>query len=464
MDISINSILNVDKPMRKKEIIPAYRILIIIVLSIISVRCQQLNENFEINKNGIAIELLNELNNDFSLWYPLSLDTVYGGFFSDINYKWELQGKQNKMIVTQARHVWSASNAFLFNEDRRFIKIASHGFTFLKNKMWDNEFGGFYELVNRKGEPLKDKDRIIKTAYGNSFAIYGLAAYYKASGDTKALDLAKQTFQWLEDHSFDPVSGGYFQYISCEGEPIKEGYNNTPPKDQNSSIHLLESFTELYGVWKNELLKERLSSLLLLIRDKITTSKGYMNLFFDKDWVHISYRDSSEAIRNQNYYFDHVSFGHDIETAYLLLEASEVLSAEDDSITLRRAKQMVNHTLENGWDDILGGIYDGGYYFDDEEHPAIVKDTKEWWSQAEAMNSLLLMSDLFPDEKQNYLEKFYRQWTYIKTYLVDNENGGWYWSGIDKEPNDQYNPKSSIWKANYHTSRALINCIKRLEK
>ena len=79
------------------------------------------------------------------------------------------------------------------------------------------------------------------------------------------------------------------------------------------------------------------------------------------------------------------------------------------------------------------------------------------------MNSLLMMSKIFPEDKHNYYEMFYKQWHYIKTYLIDNKNGGWYWGGIDKEPNVNTYPKASIWKADYHTSRALINCITRLK-
>lgn len=450
--------------MKKIRTIPFFcPLLLISFFPLMEISCQIQSDNLETDKNSISIELMSELNRDFSLWYPLSIDTVYGGFFSDIDYKWKLDGTQNKMIVTQARHIWSTSNASIsYPKDRKLLKIAEHGFLFLKNFMWDKKYRGFYELVDREGKPIKDNGRLIKTAYGNSFAIYGLARYYEASGDTAALNLAKQTFYWLENHSYDSKYGGYFQYVSREGKPFREGYKNTPPKDQNSSIHLLECLTSLYKVWKDELVKDRLSSLLILIRDKITTEKGYLNLFFTQDWVPVSYRDSSEKVRKQNYYFDHVSFGHDIETAYLMLETSEVLGIEHDTITLMKAKKMVDHTAKNGWDKKHGGIYDGGYYYNDDEYPVIIKHTKEWWAQVEAMNSFLMMADLFPDDSLYYYDMFCRQWNFIKRYLIDEINGGWYWGGKDEVPKIIYSPKGSIWKANYHTSRGLINCINRL--
>jgi len=417
----------------------------------------------KLRKDTIRVEMQRVLDRGFELWYPLSIDTLDGGFYSDINYKWELEGRQDKMIVTQARHVWATANAAMFyQKDNDLRTIAAHGVDFLKNKMWDREFGGFYNLVDRRGEPLRAGGEIVKQAYGNAFAIYGLAAYFRASGDTSALSLAQETFRWLEQHSYDAQYGGYFQFLSREGVPFTEGYRGAPPKDQNSTIHLLEAFTELYRVWPDQELKERLQSLLRIVRDAITTDKGFMVLFFRRDWTPITFRDSSAAVRERNYELDHVSFGHDIETAYLMLEASEALGIQKDATTLRIAKKMVDHTLAYGWDQERGGIFDGGYYFRGEDRPTIVRRTKEWWSQIEAFNSLLMMSELFPEEEQRYFDAFCAQWEYCKKYLIDNEHGGWYWGGVDIVPNNRTFPKGTIWKGNYHTSRGLINCIRRL--
>jgi len=417
----------------------------------------------ETDKRAISVEMRHVLDDEINKWYPLSIDSVDGGFFSDIDYKWELDGRQDKMIVTQARHVWSASNAAMFYQNESTLRdVAAHGVRFLKTKMWDQGFGGFYNLVDRQGAPILEGGEIIKQAYGNAFAIYGLAAYYRASGDTNALNLAKEAFRWLEKHNYDPEHGGYFQFMSRDGTPFREGYRGVPPKDQNSTIHLLESFTELYNVWRDSSVKERLHSLLQIVRDTVTTDKGYMVLFFNRDWTPISYRDSSMGVRERNYEFDHVSFGHDVETAYLMLEASDALGIKNDTTTLRVAKKMVDHALANGWDKERGGIYDGGYYFKGNDKPKIVRNTKEWWSQVEALNSFLMMSDLFPNDEHRYYEKFCIQWHYCKKHVIDNEHGGWYWGGTDIVPNNKHSVKGSIWKGNYHTSRGLINCINRL--
>src|SRR5690606_30834093 len=139
-----------------------------------------------------------------------------------------------------------------------------------------------------------------------------------------------KTFEWLENHAYDPVYGGYFNYLERDGTPLKNGINGKPPKGQNSSIHILEAFTELYHICPNPMVGVRLAEMLELIRDEIRIEHGYLTLFANADWSPISYRDSSKSVRNDNYDVDHVSFGHYVETAFLLLEASEALAIDDD--------------------------------------------------------------------------------------------------------------------------------------
>jgi mannobiose 2-epimerase len=414
---------------------------------------------------SMRTELLNK-------WYPQSVDSMYGGFITTWTYDFKPTGTQDKFIVTQARHTWTTSKASEFYPDvAYYLPCAAQGFRFLRDVMWDSTYGGFYSLVSRDG---KDKSNAygadrssLKDAYGNAFAIYALAAYYKASGDTAALNLAKKAFGWLEQHSHDPKYKGYFQHLQRNGTPVVREAN-TPSasdigyKDQNSSIHLLEAFTELYSVWKDPLVRERLTEMLYLIRDRITTRKGYLQLFFKPNWRPVSFRDSTEAAILRHRYLDHVSFGHDVETAYLMLEASDVAGLKNDIETLPVAKRMVDHALQNGWDDKLGGFYDEGYYFKGKSKITIIKDSKNWWAQAEGMNTLLLMADRFPNDPMHYYDRFKQIWNYIQTYLIDHEHGDWYEEGLDKEPQRKTALKGHIWKATYHQSRALMNCITRL--
>ncbi len=403
-------------------------------------------------------------------WYPKTIDTVNGGFWSDFDYKWDKEGQQNKMLVSQARHIWTASELALYYGDDNYEEIAAHGYRFLRDEMWDTENGGFYTLLGIDGDSLQVLSTG-KSSYGNAFAIYGLANYFQVSGDTAALDLAKKTFYWLEENAHDSVYGGYFDVLQQDGSwmlDVKENdkdYDNfirKDWKDQNSSIHILEAFTGLYEVWPDPLLKKRLEELLLLVRDTITTEKGYLTLHLQRDWTPVSLRDSSQTYRKEHFYLDHVSFGHDVETGFLMLEASHVLGRKNDTLTAQKAQKMIDHALDWGWDEQNGGFYDGGYYWDASGKRTIENKAKVWWSEAEGLNSLLLMAQLHPAEKQ-YENLFVKQWQYIDRYLVDHTHGGWYPEGLDTAPEAVNDAKAQIWKANYHNIRALINVITMLK-
>ncbi|MBS1668659.1 MAG: AGE family epimerase/isomerase [Bacteroidetes bacterium] len=418
-----------------------------------------------IDRNGIAREMRYAAKQELlDKYYPRNIDTLYGGYLSTFTYDFQPTGEQDKMIVTQSRHMWTTAKASEFYKDTNYVAMSRHGFYFLRDKMWDKEFGGFYNLVTRQGQPITN----IKQAYGNAFAIYGLAAYYKCSGDTTALDLAKKAFRWLEKHSHDPKYKGYYQYLERDGEPIqrtveKSGSDDIGYKDQNSSIHILEALTELYEVWPNPLVKERLNEMLILIRDKIVNPKGYLELYFTPKWKHVSYRDSSEAVILNHRYIDHVSFGHDVETAYLMLEASKALGIKADRVTRSMGKHMVDHALKNGWDKELGGFYDEGYYFKYKPRVTIILESKNWWAQAEGLNTLLMLADEYPNDKMDYYQHFTKLWQYVQTYLIDHEHGDWYEGGLDKEPQRKTALKAQIWKGTYHNFRSLSNCIKRIE-
>ncbi len=428
------------------------------------------SDNIDPNRKIIAEEMHGALTeNLLDVWYPAVIDSVYGGFLSDFTYDWKADGPQDKMLVTQTRHVWTASVASMFLEDDYLAEIADHGFSFLKDKMLDKEHGGFYMQCNRQGEPSATGAGQGMVPYGNAFAIYALSSYYRLSGNEKALDLAKKTFLWLDSTCYDPVHKGYFNNMMWrEGTMTMEGRGAMPSrvvrtdrKGQNTSLHIMEAFAELYTVWPDSLLRERLTEMLHLMRDKFTTEKGYLVLYMERDWTPVSYKDSSEAVQKNNHFQDHVSFGHDIEAGYLMLEASHVLGIEHDEKTLEIAKKMVDHTLDKGWDHENGGVYYEGYYYDESDSITIINNIKEWWVQAEAMNSLLLMSDLFPEEVK-YKQAFEKQWEYIKTYMIDHEHGGWYTRGLDISPRAEQAPKASPWKGNYHNARTLMNCISML--
>jgi cellobiose epimerase len=398
-------------------------------------------------------------------WYPRSIDSIEGGYYTEFKSDWKKSKDQPKMIVTQSRLIWTSSQAALFYHDSSYIKYARHGVEFLKNKMWDKKYGGFstYYLKNDIGDSYGYDNS--KQAYGNAFAIYGLSAYYMATRDTATLELAKKCFYWLENHSHDNTYEGYIDRLTENGSWFRSK-NVTQRsdsdffilKDYNSSIHLLEAFTSLYKVWPDSLLKLRLSEMLRIVRDTIVGEKGYENLYFTPQWKLISNQNSDEETIRKKSFLDHISFGHDVETAFLILEASHALNLKDDTLSLRIAKKLVDQSLAHGFDQIVGGFYDEGYCFKNKKEWAILSKNAQWWVQAEGLNALLLMSKIFPQDKK-YYEAFLKQWNYIDNYLIDKINGEWYFNGLNTNPGAKDDNKGTIWKVNYHNGRALMNCI-----
>ncbi|NQT26837.1 AGE family epimerase/isomerase [candidate division KSB1 bacterium] len=401
-------------------------------------------------------------------WYPLSIDKEDGGFLPTFSYDWQPIGNQDKGIVPQARHTWTCSKvALLYPEDNRFKEGAETGYTFLKEALWDSVHGGFYDHVTKEGK-CTGGDDTRKLTYGNAFGIYALAAYFELTGDQEVLEFAQDAFHWIEDHAYDPQFGGYFQNLTRDGTPVHLTVSDTKEsaraslKDYNSSIHILEAYTALYEVWPDSLLQSRLVNFFILLRDRMITSDGYLMLYFQPDWTPLSFRDSTESTQRKNLFVDHITFGHDIETAYLLYETAHALGMEKDERTLRVIKALTDHAINYGWDQEHGGLFEAGYYFHGQSIPEITNEDKTWWVQAETLNALLLLSHLYPEEDL-YHEYFLKQWAYIKEYLIDWEHGGWYTSGLDARPKAKNRPKGHTWKTTYHNVRALMNCIQWLK-
>lgn len=413
-------------------------------------------------------EILEELEASFerdliSVWYPKAIDEDFGGYKTGLGSDWAPTKETDKYLVGQARHIWVLARLAAFKEDETFLHQAQHGFRFLVDAMWDEENGGFYEAVTQEGEPIP---KFGKSAYGMSFSIYALAALYKESGDEVVLEYAKKAFAWLESHSWDSENEGYVDDLDLEGQWISKRIDGIDTvglgaKDYNSSIHILECFTVLYSVWPDETLRLRLEQMLAVVRDRFVQDPAYLHLIFNRNWEKISFRTLGRDAVIAGRFFDHVSWGHDVETAFLMLEAAEALNGEVDEKTALKAKALVDHALETGWDAELGSLFEGGYYFEDNEAPEVIMPQKVWWIAAESLNANLLMSQLYPDQPK-YFEAFVAQWTYIKDYLLDPESSGWLATGLDSDPDAFLQPKASRWKASYHDTRAYLNCIEML--
>jgi mannobiose 2-epimerase len=390
-------------------------------------------------------------------WFPRTVDEQNGGFRSDFGRDWKPgPASSGKFSVFQGRMTWISAQVAMRRPElkQQYLPYVRHGIEFLSNVMWDKEHGGFFWGLDDKGQ-ISPAFTDGKHLYGIAFCIYGAAAAFDATKDPRALDLAQRGFRWSDEHAHDASNGGYFEWLSREGKPAqadpdassvrKPGPNPFPPgyKSMNTHIHLLEAFAQLYEVWKDDTLRQRLEELLHIVRDKIAVEPGVMNLYFTDDWRAIP---------------DHDSYGHDVEAGYLMLEAEDALGVPHDPRTERMAKMFVDHALAYGWDENLGGFYRDGTTFGETEDKQ-----KEWWVEFEGLNALLMMHDKYDNGSDKYFRAFQHQWHFIRDYQIDPEfHGVFEMIGPDGKPT---NPgKGRIWKAAYHDGRALLNVTEHLRK
>ena len=391
-------------------------------------------------------------------WYPRSVDKERGGFIQDYAEDWSEKRDGNKTLVYQSRLTWMAAQVALSYPEKakEYIAYSNHGLDFLADKMWDKTNGGLYWSVDATGKPTNEHNGE-KHVYGISFALYAASVNYKATKNPKALELAQRTFDWLEKYACDGGQNGYFEALNAKGEHYPEYGGDRLEKDligtaygyrsMNTHIHLLESFTAFYEVAPTAVRKFRLHAIYDLVHDKICFSRGRsgMHLYFDEKFQPMPDLDS---------------YGHDLETAYLLRDAAAMLdlppSTERDSV----AFNLVFNARSSGWDQAHGGFYNEGTF-----RKPIDKE-KVWWVQAEALNALLMMATenpLLPVQKE-YSNLFLREWGFIRDWQIDNKNGGWIsYLEADGTPKP-HQMKSDQWKDPYHQGRALINVIERLKK
>ncbi|HXR20616.1 MAG TPA: AGE family epimerase/isomerase [Steroidobacteraceae bacterium] len=412
-------------------------------------------------RSTLRNEIELELHRLAAVWFPRSVDRQHGGFLCNFNYRWRLRGSQEKMLEYQARQTIAAARAAAHSPQLAFLhETASHGFRYLKQRMWDQSLGGWYRCLNQSGDPLEGAT---KHGHGTAYAISACVACYDTTGDPECLELAKLAFSWLEQHAHDAKHGGYFVFYGREGQPIlstDQGHRpagdnrdaiGTPIgcKDANTTSDLLKSFADLYRVWPDPLLRQRLEEVLCIVRDRLVVAPGLMHMYAHSDWTPLP---------------DVVRYGQILRTAIILLSASESLFGTLDSMTERIAKSMIDTMLRIAWDRDQGGFHLAGSSFGPlylEDTVVFVRD-KVWWAQADGLRALSAMARLHPDDRIEYASQFVRLWQYVKKYVIDAKRGGWLAAGLDTNPQARRGPKATVWKDSSHEIEALLDSLRLL--
>jgi mannobiose 2-epimerase len=384
--------------------------------------------------------------NILSFWLKKSIDRANGGYTINFGPRGEAKGPGVKMIVSQSRTVWLFARAARANYcGKECLDAADHGYRFLREKMWDQQNGGFYWEVDATGN---QKQRTGKHLYGQSFGLYAISEYALASKRKDVLDFAVKFFNLLEEKSHDAKYGGYREFFNADWTEAKEErpyLGGTPGlKLMNTHLHLLEAMTTFYRASKLPLARERLIELINIQSNAVVRKTlGACTDKYDRDWTP---RLEGEFAR--------VSYGHDLENIWLLMDACDAVGISNYPL-LDLYRTLFDYSERYGYDAQMGGFYDSGWF----NKPAD-RLTKVWWVEAEAVVSALYLYRFTGDRK--YLSVFEKTYDFIDKYLTDWENGEWHASvNPDGKPQGD---KAQPWKAGYHNGRAMIESLQILKQ
>ena len=407
-------------------------------------------------KNEVENHLLNEL---LPFWTSRMKDEVNGGFLTHFDKDGLDTGEDEKSLIAQTRCIYSISSAHRAGYgEGKLADLARHGVDFLIDKMWDQQHGGFFWMMNRKGEVKIDQ----KIIYGHSFAIYCLSEYTLATGDPRGREYAEKVFDLLQKFCADTRYGGYWEMFHRDWTLCGPGSQGGDRKTLDVHMHLMEAFTTLYECSGLEVHKRKLLEDIDLLLNKIIhpVYKTGIPQFF-KDWTvapQIKFdiiwgwdRFSEEGQKGNA--TDNTCYGHNAEFAWLLLHSLGILKADPEEY--RELFQIIyDHTVDNGIDTEYGGVYVEG------SHSGGVYDKeKEFWQQAEVLIGLLDAVILFKSDK--YWDAYKNVHRFVYDKVVNKGVGEWY-PLLSRKGEPIWTHMGHSWKINYHTVRAAIQSIKRL--
>lgn len=392
------------------------------------------------NLKKLKSELETELDSILKYWSNNTVDKQNGGFIGQIHFNDHIIANSEKGSVLNARILWTFSASYQTTKNENHKKLAERAFEFLSEHFYDKQFGGLFWSINVDKTPKDTKNQI----YAVAFAIYGLSEYYAISKNEKALEIAINLYSKIQDYSYDPVNKGYLEAFTRDWKPIEDlrlsEKDANEKKTMNTHLHIIEAYANLYKVWKDKTLQNIMVELLETIEKHfINTETGHLRLFFDENWIEKP---------------DVISYGHDIEAAWLLQQCAEISENENLIANYKKYAVQIAEATKKGLDSD-GGLW---YEYDPEKKELIAE--KHWWPQAEALIGFYNAYQL--TGKEEYLDIVYNNWEFTKKHILDKENGEWFW-GVYSDYSIMQKDKAGFWKCPYHNGRACLELINRIK-
>ena len=388
-------------------------------------------------RNEVKEELVSYI---LPFWINRMTDHEHGGFYGQITGQDLLVPEADKGAVLNTRILWTFSAAYRVLQKPEYLDMATRAKRYVIDHFYDPVHGGIYWSLDYLGRPLDTKKQI----YALGFAIYGLSEYARATGDAEALDYAIRLFRDIEAHSYDAEKNGYGEAFTREWGELADMRLSEKDENEwltmNTHLHILEPYTNLYRVWKDEQLEHQLRNLIQIFTDKILNQKtGHLELFFSDNWV------SKYRI---------FSYGHDIEASWLLHEAALILGDQD---VLAKVEPLVEYIAAAADEGLMP---DGSMVYEKFLSRKQTDTDRHWWVQAECVVGHINLYQYFEDGVA--LQRAYRCWEFIKQHLVDHQHGEWYWSMHEDGTGLTEGDKAGFWKCPYHNSRMCLELMERL--
>ena len=378
--------------------------------------------------------------NILRFWIDRMQDDEHGGFYGRIDSNNELHADADKGAILNARILWTFSAAYRVLRKPVYLEMAYRAKRYFIAHFIDPEYGGVYWSLDYKGQPKDTK----KQFYAIGFAIYGLSEYARATGNKEALMQAIQLYHCIEEHALDHEHNGYIEAMTRDWQPVADmrlsEHDANYPKSQNTHLHIIEPYTNLYRVWPSAELEKSLRNIIDIFTDKILNSETHhLDLFFDMDWT----RGAGQL----------ESYGHDIECSWLMHEAALVLG---DKVVLSKVEPIVRIVASASEKGLLTN---GAMIHEANLTADTTDDDLQWWVQAEAVVGFMNLYQHFHDESA--FHKALCLWEYIKDNLIDYKDGEWYWSRHLDGSLNTIDDKAGFWKCPYHNGRMCLEILER---
>jgi mannobiose 2-epimerase len=418
-----------------------FPVIIFIILNLCSCSSEK---NTEMDQNSRLSDLKKEITKDLTenllpYWMLTMPDSINGGFYGRVDADEQVYPDADKGGILNARILWTFSSAYRIFKDSTYLQVANYAMDYIVNHFLDEKYGGAYRTVNMNGEPADTR----KHTLTESYFIYAFAEYYRATGNQKALDIAIDIFELLEEHALDKELNGYFEVFTRDWERSRDLLlNENSPQDEKTMIthlHLVEAYAGLYRVWPDKRMEERLRNILNLFNDKIVDKKTFHTIYFlDRNWNSTTQIDS---------------YGHDIEGAWLIVEAAKLLNDFELLDDVEKLSINISNAAREGL------MEDGSMLTEKDLSTGHVVTIRSWWEQAESVVGYLNAYEITGDNA--YLDLSIGSWNYIKGFFIDRKNGGWF-SLVSESGKPVGRDKANYWTCPYHNGRMGMEVIERI--